>query len=166
MTNWEKTTYKVNNTERGAYCAISNSIAIKKEPKHRAGLHNSFPFLRQLNSDKTPADSALVNWFLLINLWLPSGSVVKNPPASAGDTGSIPESGRSLEKEMAIHSNILAWGSLVVSSPWGHKRVGHDLETKHQQLRADFTRMNRMPVVYFKWFLFLFSCGKLEGIFL
>ena len=38
MTNWEKITYKVNNTERGAYCAISNSIAIKKEPKHRAGL--------------------------------------------------------------------------------------------------------------------------------
>ena len=25
----------------------------------------------------------------------PGGSVVKNPPASAGDTGSIPESGRS-----------------------------------------------------------------------
>ena len=63
-------------------------------------------------------------------------------------------------------TNILAWGSLVDSSPWGHKRVGHDLETKHQQLRADFTRMNRMTVVYFKWFLFLFSCGKLEGIFL
>ena len=25
----------------------------------------------------------------------PGGSVVKNPPANAGDTGSIPESGRS-----------------------------------------------------------------------
>ena len=37
--------------------------------------------------------------------------MVKNPPASAGDTGdmgSIPESGRSLEKEMATHSSILA----------------------------------------------------------
>ena len=33
--------------------------------------------------------------------------MVKNPPANAGDTrgvGSIPRSGRSLEKEMAIHS--------------------------------------------------------------
>ena len=26
----------------------------------------------------------------------PGGSVVKNPPPNAGDTGSIPESGRSL----------------------------------------------------------------------
>lgn len=33
----------------------------------------------------------------------PGGAVVKNPPASAGNTeevGSVPESGRSLEKEM------------------------------------------------------------------
>ena len=36
------------------------------------------------------------------------GSVVKNPPANAGNMGSIPESGRSLEKEMATHSRILA----------------------------------------------------------
>ena len=37
--------------------------------------------------------------------------VIKNPPANAGDVrdaGSIPGSGRSLEKEMATHSNILA----------------------------------------------------------
>ena len=40
-----------------------------------------------------------------------------------------------LEKEMATHSSILAWempwteapGGL---SPWGFKRVGHDLVTK------------------------------------
>ena len=36
-------------------------------------------------------------------------SVVKNPPATAGDLGSIPGWGRSLEKEMATHSSILAW---------------------------------------------------------
>lgn len=29
VTHWEKITYKVNNTERAAYCAISNSIVIK-----------------------------------------------------------------------------------------------------------------------------------------
>ena len=41
-----------------------------------------------------------------------------------------------LEKEMATHSSILAWeipwteepGGL--HSPWGHKRVGHNLVTK------------------------------------
>ena len=32
---------------------------------------------------------------LELNLGLPAGSVVKNLPASEGDTGSIPESGRS-----------------------------------------------------------------------
>ena len=39
----------------------------------------------------------------------PGGSVVKNPPASAGDGGSIPGSEDLLEKEMATHSSILAW---------------------------------------------------------
>ena len=39
------------------------------------------------------------------------GSVVKNPPANARDVGSIPGLGRSTgEKEMAVHSSILAWG--------------------------------------------------------
>ena len=37
------------------------------------------------------------------------GSVVKNPPASAGDTGSIPGLGDPLEKKMATPSSVLAW---------------------------------------------------------
>jgi len=41
---------------------------------------------------------------------------------------------------MATHSSIIAWKShgqrsLVGYSPWGHKRVGHDLVTKQQQSR-------------------------------
>ena len=39
----------------------------------------------------------------------PGGSAVKNPPANAGDVSSTPGSGRSLEKETATHSSILAW---------------------------------------------------------
>ena len=42
----------------------------------------------------------------------PKGSVVKNPPANAGDAGevgSIPGSRKSPEGEMATHSSILAW---------------------------------------------------------
>ena len=35
--------------------------------------------------------------------------MVKNLLASAGDAGSIPGLGRSLEGEMATHSSILAW---------------------------------------------------------
>ena len=39
---------------------------------------------------------------------------------------------------MATHSSIPAWEihgqrSLAGCSPWGHKRVGHSLETKQQQ---------------------------------
>ena len=40
---------------------------------------------------------------------VPSGLVVKNPPASARLLGSIPGSGRSPEKGMATHASILAW---------------------------------------------------------
>ena len=35
--------------------------------------------------------------------------MVNNLPANARDTGLIPGSGRSLEKEMTTHSSILAW---------------------------------------------------------
>ena len=60
--------------------------------------------------------------------------MVKNPPASAGeagDMGSIPESGRSLEKEIATHSSILAWRIPWTEEPHGlesigSQRVGHD----------------------------------------
>ena len=53
--------------------------------------------------------------------------------------GSTPVSGRSLEKEMATHSSILAWRTPwteepVGCSPWGGKGVGHDLATKQQQV--------------------------------
>ena len=46
-------------------------------------------------------------------LGFPGGSLVKHLPASAEDTGSIPGSGRPLEKEMATHSSMLAW-----TVPW------------------------------------------------
>ena len=38
---------------------------------------------------------------------LAGGSVVKNPPTKAGDTGLIPGWEDPLEKEMATHSSIL-----------------------------------------------------------
>ena len=65
------------------------------------------------------------------------GSVVKSLPASAGDIGSIPGLGRSLEKEMATHSVFLPGGfhgqrSLVGYSPQDC-RVGHGLVTEQQQ---------------------------------
>ena len=57
------------------------------------------------------------------------GSVVKSLPANAGDT--VSGSGRSLEKEMATHSSILAWEILWTEEPgelqsMGPQRVGHN----------------------------------------
>ena len=64
----------------------------------------------------------------------PGGTVVKNPPANAGDAGdvsSIPGSGRSLEEEMTTHSSILAWRVPWTEEPgglqyMGSQRVRHD----------------------------------------
>ena len=62
------------------------------------------------------------------------GSVVKNQPANAGDKVSIPGSGRSLG---GGNGNLLQYSCLrnnmdrilVDYSPWGGKRVRHDLAT-------------------------------------
>ena len=61
----------------------------------------------------------------------PGGSDGKVSACNAGDRGSIPGLGRSLEKEMANHSSTLAW-----KIPWTEEpgrlqsmelqRVGHD----------------------------------------
>ena len=51
--------------------------------------------------------------------------VVKNLPAGyVRDSGSIPGSGRSLEKEMAAHSSILAWRILWTEEPGGLQPMG------------------------------------------
>ena len=57
--------------------------------------------------------------------------MVKNLPANAGDTGSIPGLGNPLDKEMATHSSILAWRIPWTEEPgrlqsMGLQKVGHD----------------------------------------
>ena len=47
--------------------------------------------------------------------WWLSG---KESTCQAGDAGSIPGSGRSLEDEMATHSSILAWETLDRGAWW------------------------------------------------
>ena len=68
----------------------------------------------------------------------PDGSVVKNPPANARDSGSIPGSGIS---PRGGHGNPIQYsclGNPQAKEPgglqsMGSQRVGHDLETKPQQ---------------------------------
>ena len=61
------------------------------------------------------------------------GSVVKSLPASAGDGGPTPGSGRSPEEG---NGNPLQHSCLAGHSPRGRKRVGRDLSVKPQQQKT------------------------------
>ena len=55
----------------------------------------------------------------------------KESAYNAVDTDSVPGSGRSLEKEMATHSSIIAWEISWTDEPgelqsMGSQRVGHN----------------------------------------
>ena len=63
----------------------------------------------------------------------PNGSVVKNLPASAGDAGLIPESGRSPGREDGNPLQYSCLGNPMDRGAWqytGLQRVGHNLVTK------------------------------------
>ena len=70
-----------------------------------------------------------------VYMGFPGGSVVKNPPANAGDeeTG-VQSLGQKdpLEKEMATHSGILAW-----EIPWTEE-TGRVQPTQSQRVRRDW----------------------------
>ena len=71
------------------------------------------------------ANTTVMKTYDYVNLGFPKGSVVKNPPANAGNTGDdilILVREDPLEEETSIHSSILAskipWTrGLVYSSP-------------------------------------------------
>ena len=73
----------------------------------------------------------------------PGGSVVKSSPASAGDVGPIPGSGRAPGEgngnpiQYSCLGNPMDRGSLVGYSPQGCKKVSYYLRTRQQQ-QADF----------------------------
>ena len=50
--------------------------------------------------------------------------MVKSRPANAEDEDSIPELGRSPEKEMATHSSILPWEIPWTEEPGGLQLMG------------------------------------------
>ena len=74
---------------------------------------------------------------MCLYLSFPAGSVVKKPPANAGDVSLIPVSKDSLENKMATHSSILTWKIIWTEEPgglWsmGLQRVICDLVTEQQ----------------------------------
>ena len=88
----------------------------------------------------------------------PGGSVVENPPANAGDVGSIPGQEDLLEKEMQPTPVFLpgkshGQRSLAGYSRWGHKRVRHHLATK-QRINTYKDSIHISPVIRY----FLLMC--------
>ena len=68
----------------------------------------------------------------------PGDSAVKNLPASAGHAGLIPECKDPRRRKwqptpVCMPGKSHGQRRLAGYSPWGHKRVGHNLETKRQQ---------------------------------
>ena len=79
----------------------------------------------------------------------PGGSVVKNLPATAGDMGSvdlwvgkIPWIRKWQPALVLRNGRSHGQRKLVGYSPWGYKRVGHDLATK-QQVLLGTTKQNK-----------------------
>ena len=62
----------------------------------------------------------------MISLGFPGGSVVKNPPANAGDMCSIPVMGRSPGEGKGNSLQYSCLGILGGYSPWGCKADGND----------------------------------------
>ena len=56
--------------------------------------------------------------------------MVKNPPASVGDTGLILGQEDPLEKEMTTHSRILAWKIPWTEEPGGLQSMGSQSRTR------------------------------------
>ena len=76
----------------------------------------------------------VITHMLLYSYDFPGGSDSKASVYNAGDPGSIPGSGSSLEKAMAPHSSTIAWKIPWTEEPgrlqsMGSQRVGHDWVT-------------------------------------
>ena len=70
------------------------------------------------------------SWTRLSNYALNRLSSKRNPPANAGDVGSVPELGRYLEKEMVTHSGFLSGLSHGQKSLAGYSPRGPKSQTQ------------------------------------
>ena len=70
--------------------------------------------------------------FFFLNWASQVGSVVKNLPANAGDTGLIPGSRRSPGEGNGNPLQYTCLGNPMDRGMWGRKKVRHNLGTKQQ----------------------------------
>ena len=97
----------------------------------RAWLPNSDGYIPPPESESSCCFRTLVNPLHTCPAWsggIPGRSAIKNPPANAGDLGSVFGLGRCPGEEQAMHSSIFAWETPWTEepgrySPRGCKRV-------------------------------------------
>ena len=82
------------------------------------------PALQVASSLLSRLGGPVSHWHLQPSMAFSRSSVDKESACNAGDQGSIPGSGRSLEKEMATHSSILAWRIPWIEEPGGLQSTG------------------------------------------
>ena len=82
----------------GCHCLLRfHVLAIVNSAAVNTGVHVSFSIMLYLGYIPSSGVAGSYN------------TVVKNPPASSGDSGSILGQEDPMEKEMATHFSILAW---------------------------------------------------------
>ena len=87
------------------------------------------PELEEKQQAGLALESWLRHWRGLRNLKsFPGGSDSKESACSAGDLGSIPRSGRSLEEGVKTHCSMLAWRIPVTEEPGGLQSRGSQRE--------------------------------------
>ena len=107
--------------------------------------------LTQKSGDSATALALMINKIThsLLGLFIycfPGGSAGKASACNGGDLGSIPGLGRSLEKEMATHSSILAW-----RIPWTIQSMG-----------LDMTEGPALSPLWLRWYRICLQCRRLE----
>ena len=108
--------------QKTVYCVIS----LIKMPQRGKCMGHRLLVARDWGDGESGSEVSFWGWSNILR-GFPGCSVVKNPPANAGDVrdlGCIPELGRSLEEEMATHSSILAWRMLWTEEPGGLQSFG------------------------------------------
>ena len=123
-------------------CLVTSKVPTLKEiqfERKREALQSCFPFhtfISIYHSDSHQESLAPDLWSTIIHAGLPWWLSSKNPPANAGDLGSIPGSGRSPKEGNGNTLPYACLGNPMDRGTYhsgGHKRVGHDLVTRQQK---------------------------------
>ena len=92
----------------------------------RAGVHDVGLELLLFRGDSAFMIPPFCLWVATLGMGFPGGSEVKVSACNVGALGSTPVSRRSLEKETATHSSILAWRHPWTKEPGELQSMGEE----------------------------------------